>query len=240
MFFQESKAPCAFIEFAFFRCLSTYELESLLCLKSFSASVFNDRRETGLMVLRLGLWGVAMLTRLFTPFLFSCHLTVFALTLPSLINVTTERIVPNDDNNAIQNSEAHCTQDRPAESILPLSPDCIVAVRMLPRNDYIGTFHIGGLPNLWRLPHLERYGSCTVSVILDADHDVELGSWDDVFNAAIKVVLGCRSAFEPGGDQRTGGWITGGAENGIMVELRKSRVRGTNGTGGGTSLVDVE
>ena len=192
------------------------------------------------MLLRPGLRDPAMLTRRFIPILFSCHLTVFSLTLPSLKNVTTERTVPSDGNNGIQDSEAHCTQDRPIRSILPLSPDCIVAVRMLPHNDYIGTFHMGGGASLWRLPHPEHHGSCTVSVNLHEDRDEEMGSWDDVLNAATKVVLGCRSAFEPTGEQRTGGWITAGAENGIVIEVLKSRVRGTNGTVGATSLVDVE
>lgn len=192
------------------------------------------------MLLGLGLCGAAMLTRLFIAILFSYHLPVFALTLPSSTTVTTERTVPNGDNNAIQDSEAHCTQDRPSKSILPLAPDCIVAVRMLPQSDYIGTFHIGGGPSLWRLPHLERYDSCTVSVRLHEDHDVELGSWDDVVNEAIILLLACRSAVEPTGEQRTGGWITAGAENGLVIELRKSRVRVANGTVGGTTLVDVE
>ena len=189
--------------------------------------------------MRSGLGDPAMLTRRFIPILFSCHLNVFSLTLPSLINVTTERTVPSDDKNGIWNAEAHCTQDRPTTSILPLSPDCIVAVRMLPHNDYIGTFHVGGEASLWRLPHVERYDSCTVSVNLHEDRDVEMGSWEDVLNAAVKVVLGCRSAFGPTGEQKTGGWITAGAENGIVINVLKSRVQGSNGTVG-TSLVDVE
>ena len=190
--------------------------------------------------MKSGLCDPAMLTRRFIPILFSCHLTVFALTLPSLINVTTERIVPSNDNNGIENSEVHCTQDRPVKSILPLLPDCIVAVRMLPHNDYVGTFHMGGEASLWRLPHPESHESCTVSVNLHEDRDVEMGTWDDVLNAATKVVLSCRSAFGPTGEQRTGGWITTGAENGIVIEVLKSRVRGTNGTVEATSLVDVE
>ena len=111
---------------------------------------------------------------------------------------------------------------------------------MFPHNDYVGTFHIGGGASIWRLPQFEHYDTCTVSVSLNADRDVEMGTWDDVLNAAIKVVLGCRSVLKPTGEQRTGGWITAGAENGIVIEVLKSRVRGTNGTVGGTSLVDVE
>ena len=172
------------------------------------------------MLSRSSLCHSAMRTRRFIPILFSCHLTVFALTLPSLINVTTESTVLSDDNNGIQNAEAHCTQDRPIRSILPLLPDCIVALRMLPHNDYIGTFHMGGEASLWRLPHPEHHDSCTVSVNLHEDRDVEMGSWSDVLNAATKVVLNCRSAFEPTGEQRTGGWITAGAENGIVINVR--------------------
>ena len=99
---------------------------------------------------------------------------------------------------------------------------------------------MGGGASLWRLPHVEPYDSCTVSVTLHEDRDVEMGTWEDVLNAAIKVVLGCRSAFEPTGEQRTGGWITAGAENGIVIQVLKTRVPGTNGTVGDTSLVDVE
>ena len=181
-----------------------------------------------------------MLTRRFIPILFSCHLTVFSLTLPSLKNITTERTVPSDDNNGVQNSEVHCTQDRPTQSILPMSTDCIVAVRMFPHNDYVGTFHMGGGASVWPLPQHENYDTCTVSVSLDADRDEEVGTWDDVLNAAIKVVLGCRSVLKPTGEQRTGGWITAGSENGIVIEVLRSRVRVTNETAGGTSLVDVE
>lgn len=191
------------------------------------------------MLLRSGLCDHAMLTRRFIPILFSCHLTVFSLTLPSLINVTTERTVPSDDDNGIRNAEPHCTQDRPTTSILPLLPDCLVAVRMLPHNDYVGTFHVGGGASLWRLPHIARHDSCTILVNLHEDRDVELGSWEDVLTAAVEAAIQCRSGVEPTGERRTGGWITAGAENGIVINVLKSRVQGSNGTVA-ASLVDVE
>lgn len=82
-------------------------------------------------------------------------------------------------------------------------------------------------------------------MLLNEDFDLEMGSWVDIRNAAVKVLLVCRLPFEEGGEQRTGGWITSGAENGLVVELGTRRVGfgGGNGTGAGVergmNAVDV-
>lgn len=168
-----------------------------------------------------------------------CHLSVFALTLPTLINITAEPILSNVETNA----EAHCPQDESIRNKLPLSMDCFRAVHELPRNDYIGYFHIGGSQSLWRLPHSKTHQSCTVLVNLSEDIEVEMGSWRDVGIAAVELLLKCQLRTEPGNVQRTGGWIQSGFENRLWVEMLRSRSGAENGTGVGTSpgtrVVDV-
>lgn len=172
--------------------------------------------------------------------LIPCHLTVIALTLPILTNVT----AGPEASNVNLNTDPHCPPEGPSQRHLPLSRDCLDAVRLLPQNDYIGHFHIGGDESLWRLPVSASYGTCKAQVTLDADVDLEMGSWDDVRAAGIKLVLWCRTAFGPQGQQKTGGWISVGAENKVMVELIELRFSDGNGTGdgieGGTNVVDVE
>lgn len=75
--------------------------------------------------------------------------------------------------------------------------------------------------------------------MLSEDFDTEMGSWVDVGNAAVKLLLACRLPFEQGGEQRTGGWITAGVEDGLVVQLGRSRSVGVDGTEV-TNAVDVE
>ena len=169
-----------------------------------------------------------MLTLLILPLFLSYHFTVSALTLPSMItNLTAEVESLNDGN---RNSEAHCAQNRPTKP-LPLFQDCNRAIRTLPQSPYVGTFHIGDDASFFNLPHSRSHGSCTVLVMLHEDFDVELDSWDDIGNAAVVLLLTCRLPFEEGGEQRTGGWITSGAENGVVVNLKRSRYGVMNETG---------
>lgn len=168
-----------------------------------------------------------MLTLLILPLLLSYHLTVFALTLPSMrTNLTTE---VGSLSNGNRNSEAHCAQNRPTKP-LPLFGDCERAIRLLPLSTYIGTFHIGDDASFFNLPKSRSYGSCTVLVMLHEDFELELDSWAAIGNAAVVLLLACRLPFEEEGEQRVGGWITSGAENGIVVNLSRSRYGGVNGT----------
>lgn len=173
--------------------------------------------------------------------LIPCYFTVFALTVPPpTINLTGDQTVPN----ILTNSEAHCAQAGPTTSPSPLLQDCVRAIRSLPENDYVGIFHIGGDTSLWRLPTSRSYDSCTVLVILNEDFDSEMGSWVDAREAAVRLLLACRLPFDEGGEQRTGGWIAAGAENGLVVQLGRSRSVGINGTRMGsqvgTNSVDLE
>lgn len=168
---------------------------------------------------------------------------MLALALPPVTtNSTTDWIVP-------LNSVAHCREDQPSGRVLPLVQDCTSAIRLLPRNRHIGTFRIGDDTSVFNLPQSKSYDSCKVMVILHEDVDVERGSWLDIRDAATLLSLMCRMTFEEEeGEQRTGGWITTGAEDGLVVELRRSRNVGVNGTGGPTGVgvqqstngVDVE
>ena len=67
-------------------------------------------------------------------------------------------------------------------------------------------------------------------VMLHEDFELELDSWAAIGNAAVVLLLACRLPFEEEGEQRVGGWITSGAENGIVVNLSRSRYGGVNGT----------
>lgn len=158
------------------------------------------------------------------------HLTVFALTLPLTTPNLTAESTPS---NVLTNSEPHCASEAPTTSLLPLSPDCTRAIRSLPQSPYIGIFHLGGAATIWRLPDSRSYDTCTVFVTLNADFDSDLGSWVGIADAAFKLLLACRLPFEEGGEQRTGGWIAAGAENGLVVELRRSSFGEGDGTGVG-------
>ncbi len=178
---------------------------------------------------------------LLIPSLFlSFHLTVFALTLP--LNLTADWTILSDVN--ALNSEAHCPPEPPTTPLLPLVQDCIRAIRLLPHSPYIGTFHIGGYPSIFQLPVSEDYESCTVTVLLHEDFDQELGSWGDIRIAAVQLLRACELPDGETGDQRTGGWITTGAENGLVIELRRSRGVSVNktrvGPQRGSNGVDVE
>lgn len=172
-----------------------------------------------------------MLALLLLPLLVLCHLTVVALNLPPIItNLTADWTAAS---HGFQDSEARCLQDQPTGPPLPLLPDCIRAISLLPQSHYVGTFHIGGYPSIFQLPVSKEYGSCSAMVLLHEDRDQEIGSWDDIRGEARRLLLACRLPFEEEGEQRTGGWITSGVENGLVVELGRSRgvgvLRGMSG-----------
>ena len=150
--------------------------------------------------------------------------TVSALTLAPISNLT----INGSLSNVSPNSEAHCAQEGRTGSPSPLLSDCITAVHSLPRSPYVGTFHIGTDTSLWRLPESRSWNSCKVLVTLSPDFDLEMGSWMDIRAAAVTLAITCRLPFEPGGEQRTGGWIMSGAEDGIVIELIRSRHVGAN------------
>ena len=186
------------------------------------------------------LQAIGMIRYLFPLLLISCQLTVFALTLPTLVNLTAESMPLN----AYEEPEAHCAPaDESTQHRLPIMADCIRAVRALPKSDYVGTFHIGGDAAFWRLPVMQTSGGCKALVKLHDDVDQDMGSWDDVRRSAAKLLVACHKQYEPRGVQRTGGWITSGAENGVVIELAKSQTialseMGT-GTGQDTSAIKV-
>lgn len=165
--------------------------------------------------------------------------TVFALTLPILTNLTAESTLTKFNLNA----EAHCAKG-PATSHLPFSRDCVKAVRLLPQSIYIGTFRISSGESLWRLPVSKSYRSCKVLVTLNEDFDIELGSWFDVCVDAIQLLHTWQLPPEEAVEEKTGGWTTSGAENGLVVELIRSTYGAENltdnGTEGPTDAVRVE
>ena len=142
------------------------------------------------------------------------HFSICAFTLSVSTNHTTESMLPN----LKIRSEPHCHKEGPTRRRLPLVRDCIVAIHALSHNDRVGIFHIGGARNLWRLPSGRSHGSCQIRVTLDPDCDFEMGSWVGVRSVAWKVLHACRLPFDRS-QQKTGGWITFGTDNGILVEL---------------------
>ena len=182
-----------------------------------------------------------MIRYMFPLLVISCQLTVFALSLPTLLNLTADSIPLN----ATEDPEAHCAPlHEPTQHRLPIVSDCVRAIRALPSSHYIGHFHIGRDTSLWRLPVVETYGSCRALVNLHQDIDEEQGSWDDVRRSGARLLRACKTEYAPGSEQRTGGWITSGAENGIVLELVMSRTITVNGMGTGTgqdtSAVEVQ
>ena len=182
-----------------------------------------------------------MIRHMFPLLVISYQLTIFTLSLPTILNLTADSMLLN----ATEDPEAHCTPaDESTQHRLPIVSDCIRAVRALPSSDYVGYFHLGGDASLWRLPVVPTYGSCKALVNLHQDIDQELGSWDDIRRSAASLLITCRKEYAPGGVQRTGGWITAGAENGIVIELAMPQTITVNGMGTGTgqetSAVEVQ
>ena len=184
---------------------------------------------------------IGMIRCFFPLLLIPCQLTVFALTLPTLLNLTAE----STSLKATQDLEPYCTRaDESTEHHLPLLSDCLRAVRALPETEYVGTFHMGGDYSLWRLPVTDTFGSCKAFVNLHEDIDQDMGSWNDVRRSGARLLMACRKQYSRGGVLRTGGWITSGAENGVVIELAMSRTITVNGTGTGfgqdTGTVEVQ
>ena len=178
-----------------------------------------------------GLCGSRMCTSLILSLLLPYYFIVSTLAFPPIItNLTADWASPNE---GIENSESHCATKRPTGPPLPLMPDCTRAIYLLPENDYIGIFHIGGGPSLWRLPRSRSYESCTVLLTLHEDFDEEKASWLGVKDAATLLSIACRLPFEQTGEQRTGGWVSAGAEKGLVVQLVGSRNIGVDGMGPG-------
>ena len=178
---------------------------------------------------------------MFPLLLISGQLTIFAMTLPTLLNLTAE-LMPLD---ATEDPEAHCTPaDESTRIRLPVMADCTRAIRALPQSHYIGHFHIGGESSLWRLPIIQTSGSCKALVSLHEDIDQDQGSWGDIRSSGARLLIDCRKHYEPWGVQRTGGWITSGANNGIVIELALSWTTTVNemgiGTGQDTSVIEVQ
>lgn len=73
-----------------------------------------------------------------------------------------------------------------------------------------------------------------MQVLLHEDFEAEIASWAGIGNAASWLMQQCRVEVEEGGEERTGGWIESGAENGIVVSLGRARGVG-NGMGLGLS-----
>ena len=91
---------------------------------------------------------------------------------------------------------------------------------------------------------MRTFGSCKALVNMHADVDQDVGSWDDVRRSGARLLIACRKQYDQGRVQRTGGWITSGAENGIEVALATSQFLTENGVGTGTgqdtSAVEVQ
>ena len=179
-----------------------------------------------------------MIRYLFPLLLISCQLTISALALPTLLNLTAGSMPLN----ATEEPEAHCAPgDESTQHLLPLISDCVRAVHALPQSHYVGTFHIGGDASFWRLPVMRTFGSCKALVVLQQDIDQDMGSWDDVRRSGARLLLACRKQYESSAD-RTGGWITSGAENGVVIELATPQIKAVNGiwTGSGQDTSAVE
>ena len=109
----------------------------------------------------------------FPLLLISCQLTVSALTLPALLNLTAE----SRPLNATEDPELHCAPiDSSTQHRWPILSDCIRAVRALRKKHYTGTFYIDGDASFWRLPVMQTSGSCKALVQLHEDIDQDQGS----------------------------------------------------------------
>lgn len=153
---------------------------------------------------------------------FLLSVSAFTLSLPT--NLTTESILPNLN----INSEPHCHKEGPTRRRLPLVRDCIIAIHALSHSNRVGVFHIGGDRNLWRLPSGRSHDTCQIRVTLNPDFEFDVGSWVGVRAVAWKVLHVCRLPFERS-QQKTGGWITFGMDNGVLVELVARQYGGGDG-----------
>lgn len=126
------------------------------------------------------------------------------------------------------NREAHCLANRgPILHRRPRFTDCGAAIRKLPSNHIIGTFHSIGADDQFRLPVTETSGSCRAEVKMGR-LDEDSGTWFAIGMAATQLNMACVNAFTF--PVKIGGWTTAGRGKRINVTLAYSGTR--EGLGG--------
>ncbi|CAF9918649.1 MAG: hypothetical protein ALECFALPRED_000775 [Alectoria fallacina] len=132
------------------------------------------------------------------------------------VNLTS---TPPAANTSSPNSEAHCfTNTSPLTRRRPRFTDCGAAVRKLPSNHIIGSFHKGGAADQFRLPVEKTSGSCTVEVRIQTGFDGDTSTWLEVGAAATQLNMACVNKFTF--PVKIGGWTTAGRADRITVLLR--------------------
>ncbi|KAL2038803.1 hypothetical protein N7G274_008561 [Stereocaulon virgatum] len=95
--------------------------------------------------------------------------------------------------------------------------DCHRAVLIMPQNDTLGTFHVGGKSDDFELPQYGIDGGCKVEIDISKFHLWDEGSWSEIRYATSALNLACRDmSTKP---WRSGGWLMTGKYGRIKISL---------------------
>ena len=112
------------------------------------------------------------------------------------------------------NSKFNCfPKSSPFARQRPSFSDCGGALRYLPSNHIIGSFHTGGDDNQFKLPITKAYETCSVTVELPNLGIEETGTWLGVGAAAMQLNMVCVN------NKYIGGWTTAGNHERIRITL---------------------
>ena len=99
----------------------------------------------------------------------------------------------------------------------PFTIDCLRVQDMLPRDTILGFFHPEGVEDLYRLPILASFRTCTVNISLE-NKIPEFSSWSTIFQATRTLIHTC--SWRTSTQAKTGGFTHVGVGSQIKIVVR--------------------
>ena len=99
----------------------------------------------------------------------------------------------------------------------PLTMDCLRVQDMLPRDTILGFFHPDGIDDLYRLPILASFRTCSVVIRLE-NKIPEFSSWNTIFQATRTLIHTCSIGTST--QAKTGGYTHVGVGSQIRIVVR--------------------
>ena len=99
----------------------------------------------------------------------------------------------------------------------PLTMDCLRVQNMLPQDTVTGFFHSYGIDDLYRLPIVASFRTCSVVIRLE-NHIPEFSSWSIIFQATRTLIHTCSTGTSA--QAKTGGFTHVGVGSQIKIVVR--------------------
>ncbi|CAF9924081.1 hypothetical protein IMSHALPRED_006091 [Imshaugia aleurites] len=123
---------------------------------------------------------------------------------------------PISNHSSPPNDNLHCTDLVNPFSRRPKYPDCVLAIRQLPRGADRGSFHNHGPADPFLLPVGKISGTCAVTVELYAGRATVGASWLDIVSKANMLNRLCLRTVLP---LYRGGWASFARDERIVISL---------------------